>query len=1395
MLKRHSKLAQLGLVLLILAVIGTGCSLSGGDGGGKKAETQPTAPPTITPPMTRTAFPTFTPFPTLTPGGPIFTGPTATRIVLAPTFTLYPTLFPTWTPPVPAYPYDVRISYPVSGSQVAGYITIVGSASHPRFLQYALEWGPDPNPGNLWYPLMSPRNQTVINGGLGAWNTTNVNDGIYQIRLHVWLNDGTETFAVATGVRVSNRQPTAVPTLTPTPKPNRPPTIDPIASQEVDAGAARDISVQTSDPDGDAVNLFVASSNVAIATVQVTSPTQIRVTGVTAGTATITVTANDNRGGLTSTAFIVTVKGLNQAPTISPILEQKVDVGASKDVTVSASDPDGDTLTILAESDNVGVALATVLNTSTLRLTGVGEGTANITVTASDGKGGVIKTAFLVRAGKPNLAPIVGTIPAQTLTVGSTLDVPYIASDPDGDAMNQAATSDTPAVVTASVTAPGMIRLAGVSAGTATVTLTLNDGVNAPTITTFAVTVVAGNAAPAISPLGPQTMGAGESRDVPYVATDPDGDALSAAVFSDNTNVVTAALGQPSLIQLSAVGAGTATVTLTVDDGKNAPVTASFTVSVAAANLPPAVETIFPQTLGAGDSLDVPYAAVDPESDALTATVSVDNPGVVTAAINTPGTISLVGVSAGSATVTLAVTDGTNPAVTMPFTVTVVANAPPSVAAIGPQALGPNEARDVPYTASDPEGDPLTATASSDNPGVVVAAVNVPGTITLNAVGAGAATVTLSVSDGVNAAVTTSFAVTVSAPNQPPSVAAIGPQALGPSEVRDVPYTASDPEGDPLTATASSDNPGVVGAAVNAPGLITLNAVGAGAATVTLSVSDGVNAPVTASFAVTVSAPNQPPSVAPLGPQALGPNEARDVPYTASDPEGDPLTATASSDNPGVVGAAVNAPGLITLNAVGAGAATVTLSVSDGVNAPVTTSFAVTVSAPNANPVIQSIPDQAVDMGASLSVPVSVSDPDDDAVTLTAVSDNPGVATAFAGGPGEVILGGVAPGTATVLVDASDGRGGSASLSFLVTVQGVNNVPVIQPIPDQALSVGEQIAVAVSISDPDGDPLVTYAVAQNTGVVFSEMPDTSTINLQGLAEGVTAVDVYADDSKGGLTTATFTVTVSSPTPSFDLMAYPVVPQISDSMAAFLSQLYGSAVTNFGTQAGVFAKVGDDAMDSPNFMAPFAVSGYDLGGFGYLQATVDFYAATAVRPALDPAINSFNVDSVAASNGWGIEDLSGPAPGGAPCDAVGGGTRLSCEYQVARPSIALISFSAANVTHLPAEQFRSELQTLVFDSMSSYGVIPVLATIPAGGGYSTEQLAEYNRAIVEVASESDVPLWNLWRAMQERGISDPFSVAPQGAGNLTDAALSYGYNMRNLTALQTLQAVRQAVGIN
>ncbi|RPI93518.1 MAG: hypothetical protein EHM39_12815, partial [Chloroflexi bacterium] len=192
---RHHALTRLALVLTVLLFAGLACSLSGG-GDDDDNESRPTVAATITPPLTRTPIPTFTAFPTLTPfqGGGFQPVPTATRIALYPTRVYY------YTPVgATAYPYDVRIAYPVDGSQIAGYVAVIGSASHPRFLQYALEWGPDPNPANLWYPITPPQTRPVINGALGAVNTTQVNDGVYQIRLHLWLNDGTETFDVATG--------------------------------------------------------------------------------------------------------------------------------------------------------------------------------------------------------------------------------------------------------------------------------------------------------------------------------------------------------------------------------------------------------------------------------------------------------------------------------------------------------------------------------------------------------------------------------------------------------------------------------------------------------------------------------------------------------------------------------------------------------------------------------------------------------------------------------------------------------------------------------------------------------------------------------------------------------------------------------------------------------------------------------------------------------------------------------------------------------------------------------------------------------------------------------------------------------------------------------------------
>ncbi len=702
----------------------------------------------------------------------------------------------------------------------------------------------------------------------------------------------------------------------------------------------------------------------------------------------------------------------------------------------------------------------------------------------------------------------------------------------------------------------------------------------------------------------------------------------------------------------------------------------------------------------------------------------------------------------------------------------------------------------MPYTASDPDGDALTASASSGNPGVVTATVSQPGTITLQGVGAGSATVVLAVTDNVNPAVEVTFTVTVDAPNNPPQVQPVPDQALNVGEQVNVPYTASDPDGDALTASASSDNPGVVTATVSQPGTITLQGVGAGSATVVLAVTDNVNPAVEVTFTVTVDAPNNPPQVQPVPDQALNVGEQVNVPYTASDPDGDALTASASSGNPGVVTATVSQPGTITLQGVGAGSATVVLAVTDNVNPAVEVTFTVTVDAPNNPPQVQPVPDQALNVGEQVDVPYTASDPDGDALTASASSDNPGVVTATVSQPGTITLQGVGAGSATVVLAVTDNVNPPVEVSFRVLVNEENNPPQLQPVPDQALNVGEQISVPVSVSDPDGDPVALVAMSQNPGVVTAEASGTEAVTLQGVAEGTAVVELTADDAKGGVVTVTFNVTVSSAPSGFDLNAYPVVPDIPQSMAQTLSQLFESGQRNFGVQAGAFGRVGDETMEQPNFMAPFAGDQYDLGNYGQLQATIDFFSQAPVRED-DPELNSFNVDSVAAGEGFGIDTVNGPAPNNV-CAGVGGDTRLACELALTKPSITLIGFSAPNVTYLPPEQFRAELQAMVTEMMSEYGTIPVLATIPAGNGVSSEQLLPYNQAIVEVASQSGIqgiPLWNLWKAMNDRGITDPSSVAPEGAGILTDAALSYGYNVRNLTALQTLEKVRQAAGIN
>jgi hypothetical protein len=104
------------------------------------------------------------------------------------------------------------------------------------------------------------------------------------------------------------------------------------------------------------------------------------------------------------------------------------------------------------------------------------------------------------------------------------------------------------------------------------------------------------------------------------------------------------------------------------------------------------------------------------------------------------------------------------------------------------------------------------------------------------------------------------------------------------------------------------------------------------------------------------------------------------------------------------------------------------------------------------------------------------------------------------------------------------------------------------------------------------------------------------------------------------------------------------------------------------------------------------------------------------------------------------------------------------------------------------------------------VIPVLSTIPPrlDNTVYNARVVRYNAIIIRMAAAKRLPLWNYWLALQspeliDNGLSGdrihPNTYRTTQSADFSQEGLRYGYNQRNLTALQVLDAVRRIVILN
>jgi hypothetical protein len=306
------------------------------------------------------------------------------------------------------------------------------------------------------------------------------------------------------------------------------------------------------------------------------------------------------------------------------------------------------------------------------------------------------------------------------------------------------------------------------------------------------------------------------------------------------------------------------------------------------------------------------------------------------------------------------------------------------------------------------------------------------------------------------------------------------------------------------------------------------------------------------------------------------------------------------------------------------------------------------------------------------------------------------------------------------------------------------------------------------------------------GEVIRELPVATTLALVGrTADNAWVQGVTAAGEKGWVAAAYVDL-------HGDLAQLPVTGKVANAGGAvpYISGITAHARAIFlagqalGNHADAFSLVGDSNTDNPAFLAPFDQGNYDLGPYADLQSTIDYFKGSFAR------------HSPAAVGGFSTAKVLDPANAGGGCS--GGESPLACEYRLQKPSVALILLGTGD--QHAWKDFEGRYRQII-ECTVKQGIVPVLIT-KADNLESTDNTAPVgfiNAVIVRLSQEYDVPLLNLRQAVDplpNRGLKTDgfhYNTPPDGqSANFTGDHMSYGFNMRNLTALQVLDALRRYV---
>ncbi|WP_416435533.1 tandem-95 repeat protein [Priestia megaterium] len=623
-------------------------------------------------------------------------------------------------------------------------------------------------------------------------------------------------------------------------------------------------------------------------------------------------------------------------------------------------------------------------------------------------------------------------------------------------------------------------------------------------------------------------------------AFDPDGEVLTYTLQDPPTNGVAVVNADGTFIYTpNGSYNGPDTFTVLISDPSGAFIVTSVFVTVTPVNDVPVVPN-YEFVINEDTTLNSQVVATDIDGNPLTYAL-LTGPVNGTVVVNPDGTYTYTpnenynGVDSFS----VVVSDGQGGTAVSTIMITILpVNDPP----VGPVVVTLVTDEDTPVssqiTAFDPDGEVLTYTLQ-DPPTNGVAVVNADGTFTYTPNGSynGPDTFTVLISDPSGAFIVTSVFVTVTPVNDVPVVPnyefVINEDTTLNSQV-----VATDIDGNPLTyALLTGPVNGTV--VVNPDGTYTYtpNENYNGVDSFSVVVSDGQGGTAVSTITITILPVNDPP----VGPVVVTLVTDEDTPVssqiTAFDPDGEVLTYTLQ-DPPTNGVAVVNADGTFTYTPNGSynGPDTFTVLISDPSGAFIVTSVFVTVTPVNDVPMVPNY-EFVINEDTTLNSQVVATDIDGNPLTY-ALLTGPVNGTVVVNPDGTYTY---TPnenynGVDSFSVVVSDGQGGTAVSTIMITILPVNDPPVGPVVVTLVTDEDTPVSSQITAFDPDGEAL-TYTLQDppTNGVAAVNADGTFTYTPNGNYNGPDTFTVLISDPSGAFIVTSVFVTV---TPVNDV---PVVP--------------------------------------------------------------------------------------------------------------------------------------------------------------------------------------------------------------------------------------------------------------